>query len=145
MPPKVDSDAKSLKGSKIRGDNRGKVPGLSSSRSSGGGASMVISKGEIDKQKQSVETLASFVPLYVRQHAVIAATSSLAYKQSPSEKKLDVTCIAVVDLSGFTKHCEECSKEGSIGVEKLTISLNSAMSRMVNNVEPYGGDILKVC
>lgn len=94
----------------------------------------------------SVDILASFVPQIVQQEAALALhIAGVKDKNlSPKETNLPLTCIAVADLSGFTKYCEECSKEGAIGVEKLTTSLNSAMGRMVKNVESYGGDILKV-
>jgi hypothetical protein len=92
------------------------------------------------------DILASFVPQIVQQEAALALHIAGVKDKNltPKETNLPLTCIAVADLSGFTKYCEECSKEGAIGVEKLTTSLNSAMGRMVKNVESYGGDILKV-
>ena len=53
------------------------------------------------------------------------------------------TVVIFADISGFTNLSEACAKKGVIGNEELAFCINRYMEGMVNNLDQYGGDIIK--
>lgn len=53
------------------------------------------------------------------------------------------TVVIFADIRGFTKLSEACARKGIMGNETLAFSINRYMEGMVQNLNLYGGDIIK--
>jgi class 3 adenylate cyclase len=51
--------------------------------------------------------------------------------------------VMIADISGFTKLAELYCKEGGVGVEKLTVTLNDVFGTMIDGIDRWGGDVIK--
>ena len=53
------------------------------------------------------------------------------------------TVVIFADISGFTNLSEACAAKGVRGNEELAFCINRYMEGMVQNLNQYGGDIIK--
>ena len=53
------------------------------------------------------------------------------------------TVVIFADISGYTNLSEACIKKGETGNEELAFCINRYMEGMVQNLDMYGGDIIK--
>eukprot|EP00210_Caulerpa_lentillifera_P006470 g6182.t1 len=51
--------------------------------------------------------------------------------------------VMVVDVSGFTRLTEQLGKQGNAGIEMLTLVINNYLSKAIEIVDAYGGDVIK--
>ena len=96
--------------------------------------------------------LAAFVPLLLRRDALSTSCERLFLSSSRGdESNSDTKChacifpaaLAFADISGFTALTAALSEEGSVGIERLTRSMNSFFSQIIDTVSMYDGDVIK--
>jgi class 3 adenylate cyclase/tetratricopeptide (TPR) repeat protein len=76
-------------------------------------------------------SLLSYVPRLLR-----------TWPESTSHLDVDGTLLSA-DLSGFTRLSERLAALGREGAEELTVLLNGVFTRMIAEIERFGGDVLK--
>src|ERR1700731_2409877 len=86
----------------------------------------------------SSEGLALFLP-----RTVVAHLASLpGAPQQPREQVLQAA-VMLADVAGFTALAERLSREGPVGAERLTRTLNAFFDPLVELIHAAGGDVLK--
>jgi len=85
-----------------------------------------------------VDVYAKFLPELIIEKAV--AGDELANKASGEQFHC---AVMFADISGFTPLAESFAKEGAIGAEKLTKTLNDYFTYLVELVTSHGGDVVK--
>ena len=91
--------------------------------------------------------LSKFVPCLVIQKLIQQKNAALNNETQQvvklPELQLMETVVIFADISGFTKLSEACARKGDMGNETLAFSINRYMDGMVQNLNLYGGDIIK--
>jgi class 3 adenylate cyclase/tetratricopeptide (TPR) repeat protein len=90
-----------------------------------------MSLDECDPAANAAGSLLSYVPRLLR-----------TWPADVSHRDVDGTLVSA-DLSGFTRLSERLAALGREGAEELTTLLNGCFTRMIAEIERFGGDVLK--
>ena len=90
-----------------------------------------------------VQMLSKFVPSLVIQNLIGKMKKGNAHTTKYPEIQEMETVVIFADISGFTALSEACSRKGIRGNEELAFCINRYMEGMVENLNKYGGDIIK--
>ena len=92
---------------------------------------------------QYVTKLSKFVPSLVIQRLIDISRRGINNPTKYPEIQEMETVVIFADISGFTALSEACSRKGVRGNEELAFCINRYMEGMVENLNQYGGDIIK--
>eukprot|EP00002_Diphylleia_rotans_P006835 TRINITY_DN1625_c0_g1_i5.p1 TRINITY_DN1625_c0_g1~~TRINITY_DN1625_c0_g1_i5.p1 ORF type:complete len:1439 (+),score=295.00 TRINITY_DN1625_c0_g1_i5:101-4417(+) len=101
---------------------------------SGSGASSAIASdaGSINRY-----AIASYVPRHI-------FSSSLVREGLEVREERITAGILFMDVSGFTKLSESLQSMGNLGIEALSTHLNSYFGTLIDAIDEYGGDVIKI-
>lgn len=86
----------------------------------------------------SLDTFASYVPALVARHYRHRSDSTPVAAATRTQ-----AAILFVDISGFTALAEEMGRAGPAGAERLSSTLNTIFSQILDLITTHGGDIVK--
>ena len=92
------------------------------------------------KSDQRVESLNSYLPNFITENFLNREISVDDFK--PQIKKFEST-ILFTDISGFTNLTSLMAETGIVGIEELSVLINSYFEKLIRCIQNYGGDIVK--